>query len=96
MNCRAILILSIAVSTASAALVAAESPVLRLSWERDILTIAGDHLPGKTMKILYIEAYCRPNSQTTDWATHTVVGHRTELALLKRYEKDFPDQTRGR
>jgi hypothetical protein len=56
-----------------------KSPVLTLSWQDDILTIVGDRLPGKEMKILYLEAYCRPNSQTTDWATHTVIGHKTKL-----------------
>ena len=55
------------------------SPALTLSWQDDILTIAGDRLPGKQMKILYLEAYCRPNSQTTDWFTHTVIGHKTKL-----------------
>lgn len=54
-------------------------PPLTISWERNYLTIRGDHLPGREMKILYIEAYCRPDSHTTDWGTHTVIGHRTEL-----------------
>lgn len=58
------------------------STPLRLRWERDILTIEGPHLPGKEMKILYLEAYCRPNSHTTDWVTHTVIGHKTELVSI--------------
>jgi len=52
---------------------------LRIEWSGNILTIRGEHLPGKVMRILYIEAYCRANSQTTDWSKHTVVGHTTEL-----------------
>ncbi len=60
----------------------AGSAALTLSWQHDILTIAGERLPGKEMKILYLEAYCRPNSQTTDWATHTVIGHKTELVSV--------------
>ena len=28
---------------------------------------------------MYLEAYCRANSQTTDWSRHTVVGHSTKL-----------------
>ena len=63
-------------------LAAGQSPALRLSWQHDILTISGEQLPGKEMKILYLEAYCRPNSQTSDWVTHTVIGHRTELISL--------------
>jgi hypothetical protein len=69
------------------ALMAGGSPALRLSWERNILTIAGDQLPGKEMKILYMEAYCRPNSQTTDWMANTVIGHQTELVSIN------PDRT---
>ena len=87
MNRKFILILSVAVMIALSGLMAGESPALRLSWERDILTIAGEQLPGKEMKILYIEAYCRPNSQTTDWVANTVVGHETELMAIN------PDRT---
>jgi hypothetical protein len=58
---------------------AEKSPALTLSWQENILTIAGEQLPGKEMKILYLEAYCRPNSQTTDWFTHTVIDHKTKL-----------------
>ena len=58
------------------------SPSLTLSWEQNILTISGKQLPGKEMKILYLEAYCRPNSQTSDWITHTVIGHKTELISI--------------
>jgi hypothetical protein len=57
-------------------------PALTLSWQHNILTIAGERLPGKEMKILYLEAYCRPNSQTTDWVTHTVIGHQTKLISI--------------
>ncbi len=60
---------------------------LRLSWKKNILTIegsddpSGPRLPGGKMDVLYIEAYCRPNSQTTDWG-RTVIGHRTEVVSL--------------
>ena len=87
MNRKIILILSVAVMIALGGLMTGESAGLRLSWERDILTIAGERLPGKEMKILYIEAYCRPNSQTTDWMANTVVGHKTELMAIN------PDRT---
>lgn len=56
----------------------AESP-LRLSWEKNYLTIAGDQIPGKEIKIHYLEAYCRAGSTKADWDKHTVVGHKTEL-----------------
>ena len=58
---------------------AAEPANLTLHWANNYLTISGDHLPGQEMKIHYLEAYCRDNSQTTDWGRHTVVGHKTRL-----------------
>ncbi|MEC8972845.1 MAG: hypothetical protein VX509_02940 [Verrucomicrobiota bacterium] len=58
---------------------AAEPAKLTLNWAKNYLTIRGDHLPGQEMKIHYLEAYCRDNSQTTNWGQHTVVGHETRL-----------------
>jgi hypothetical protein len=60
--------------------VAAEEPAagLRLAWEKNMLTIRGDHLPGKEVSVWYIEAYCRPGSTDRDWR-ETTIGHRTEL-----------------
>ena len=58
---------------------AAEPAKLKLHWAKNYLTIRGDHLPGSEIKIHYLEAYCRANSQTTDWSKHTVVGHKTRL-----------------
>jgi hypothetical protein len=86
MNRKILFILPVAL-IALGALMAGGSPALRLSWERNILTIAGDQLPGKEMKILYIEAYCRPHSQTTDWMANTVIGHQTEVVSIN------PDRT---
>ncbi len=57
----------------------AEPPPLRLHWDKNFLTISGDHLPGREMKVHYLEAYCRPGSTDADWAQHTVIGHTTEL-----------------
>ena len=51
---------------------------LSLTWEKNWLEIHGDHLPG-SMRVHYLEAYCRANSQTTDWGKHTVVGHETKM-----------------
>jgi hypothetical protein len=53
-------------------------PALRLSWQDNILTIRGEHLPGGEMKVWYLEAYCRPGSTDRDWK-ETVIGHTTEL-----------------
>lgn len=51
---------------------------LTVSWKDNFLTIRGDKLPGREMKVLYLEAYCRPDSHDRDWH-ETVIGHTTEL-----------------
>jgi CubicO group peptidase (beta-lactamase class C family) len=55
-----------------------EPPPLTLEYENGILTVHGDEIPGGKVEILYLEAYCRANSHTTDWVEHTVIPHRTE------------------
>ena len=56
----------------------AADPPLQLHWEKDYLTISGEQLPGKEIRIHYLEAYCRAGSTDADWVTHTMVGHHTE------------------
>lgn len=70
---------TVLILAAAQSLPAAEPAPLRLHWEKNYLTISGDHLPGREMKIHYLEAYCRPGSTDADWVTHTVIGHTTEL-----------------
>jgi hypothetical protein len=55
---------------------------LRLSWNDNILTIAGDDLPGKQLKVWYLEAYCRPGSTDREWQK-TTIGHTTSLVSEK-------------
>lgn len=50
---------------------------LSIAWEKNYLTIGGD-FPGSELKILYLEAYCRPGSTDRDWG-ETVIPHRAEL-----------------
>jgi hypothetical protein len=57
---------------------AADPPPLRLAWKDSILTISSPTLPGRELKILYIEAYCRPNSTDRAW-DQTTIGHKTRL-----------------
>jgi hypothetical protein len=57
---------------------AADAPTLRLTWKDSILTIAGPDLPGREIKVLYIEAYCRPGSTDRKWE-QTTIGHKTRL-----------------
>lgn len=51
---------------------------LTLTWDKEILTIRGDHLPGGALEVWYVEAFCRPGSTARDWSK-TVIPHRTEL-----------------
>ena len=46
------------------------------------LYIEGDHLPGKSIEVNYLEAYCRAGSTEADWVKHTVILHRAELISL--------------
>jgi hypothetical protein len=49
---------------------------LSIDWEKNFLTIRGD-FPGDEVKILYLEAYCRPGSTDRDWS-ETVIPHKAE------------------
>jgi hypothetical protein len=60
------------------AIAAAPGRELTLTWDKEILTIRGDHLPGGALDILYIEAFCRPGSTARAWSK-TVIPHRTNL-----------------
>lgn len=59
--------------------VAADPSPLKLHWDKNYLTISGTHLPGREMKVHYLEAYCRDRSTDADWVKHTKIPHRTEL-----------------
>jgi hypothetical protein len=58
------------------AVIAAEPAGLSIAWEKNYLTVGGD-FPGKELKILYLEAYCRPGSTDRDWK-ETVIRHTAE------------------
>ena len=46
--------------------------------DRNILRVHSDRIPGGAIRILYLEAYCRPGSRDRPW-DQTVIGHRTTL-----------------
>lgn len=58
-----------------------QGPKLTLSWEKNMLTVYGEHLPGGEVKTWYLEAYCRPGSTDRVW-NETVIGHTTELVSI--------------
>ena len=51
---------------------------LTISWTNNHLTIASPTLPGKTMDIWYLEAFCRSNSTHRIW-NQTTIPHKTQL-----------------
>src|SRR6476661_8088727 len=51
---------------------------LTLSWKDNYLTIRGEKLPGREMRVLYMEAYCRPGAHGRKWE-QTTIGHKTRL-----------------
>jgi hypothetical protein len=55
---------------------AAEPAGLSIAWDKNYLTIRGE-FPGDELKILYLEAYCRPGSTDRDWG-QTVIPHTAE------------------
>ena len=60
-----------------ASLASAAEPGLAIAWEKNYLTIRGQ-FPGDELKILYLEAYCRPGSTDRNWK-ETVIPHTAEL-----------------
>ncbi len=63
-------------SISAAAAAGAEPGGLTIAWEKNYLTIRGD-FPSGELKILYLEAYCRPGSTDRDWK-ETVIPHSAE------------------
>jgi hypothetical protein len=55
---------------------------LTLDREGQLLIIRGDRLPGREIRINYLEAYCRAGSTDADWVKHTVIRHTNELVSL--------------
>jgi hypothetical protein len=49
---------------------------LTVAWDKNYLTIRGD-FAGQELRILYLEAYCRPGSTDREWR-ETVIGHTAE------------------
>jgi len=47
-----------------------------------MLSVTGPNLPGGTLKIWYLEAFCRNGAHTQDWSA-TTIPHQTELIATK-------------
>lgn len=55
---------------------------LTLDYEPGWLSIHGPQLPGGTIRIHYLETYCRAGSTNADWVKHTMLAHNTKLLGL--------------
>ena len=53
-----------------------------IKWEKNFLTISHRDMPGGSISVNYLEAYCRPGSTDRDWK-ETVIGHKTRLVYAK-------------
>ena len=56
----------------------AESGGLRVAWTNNMLTISGKNIPGGSLEVLYLEAFCRSGSVNRDWR-ETTLPHKTTL-----------------
>lgn len=61
----------------------ARAELFTLDWEDNILTISRGDIPGGSVKVWYIEAYCRGDAHDADWSAHTVIPHTTVMASRK-------------
>ena len=57
---------------------AAAAEVLTISWTNNLLTVSSPHLPGQTLDIWYLEAFCRRGSTQREWR-QTTLPHKTTL-----------------
>ncbi|MGE3312827.1 MAG: hypothetical protein AB7O66_22895, partial [Limisphaerales bacterium] len=61
----------------------APGPSIELAYESPhMLVIRAPHLPGREIRVNYLEAYCRAGSTDADWVKHTVIRHRVEGVSL--------------
>ncbi|MEZ5940766.1 MAG: hypothetical protein R3C18_05200 [Planctomycetaceae bacterium] len=73
---RSLLLLALCFTLAA---VANAADPLKLAWKDNYLTVTGEQIPGESIKIHYLEAYCRAGSTDADWGKHTRMQHQTEL-----------------
>ena len=51
---------------------------LKLAWEKNVLKITGEQLPGGTIEVWWLEAFCRRGSTRRAWG-ETTIPHTTEM-----------------
>jgi len=66
---------------------------LTISWTNNLLTVSGANLPGGTLEVLYLEAFCRSGSTRRDWR-QTTLPHKTSLVSASKDQKRLQLLTR--
>ena len=58
--------------------VRADSPATRLSWTNNLLIVRDTRLPGGSLEVFYLEAFCLPGGHQRNWG-QTRIPHQTTL-----------------
>jgi hypothetical protein len=58
--------------------VRADSPATRLSWTNNLLVVRDARLPGGSLEVFYLEAFCLPGGHQRNWG-QTRIPHQTTL-----------------
>jgi len=66
---------------------------LTISWTNNLLTVSSADLPGGSLEILYLEAFCRSGSTRRDWK-QTTLPHKTSLVSASKDRKRLELLTR--
>lgn len=85
--------LSLSVFACGAAIGPVAAAGLTLSWTNNLLSVSAPNLPGQTLDIWYLEAFCRSGSTQRDW-WQTVFPHKTTLVSASRDGKRLRFLTR--
>lgn len=85
--CRSLFV-PIVLLVATGFLSAAEGHGLRVAWTNNILTVSGANLPGGSLEVLYLEAFCRSGSVNRDWR-QTTFPHKTTLVKSSKDGRDL-------
>ncbi len=72
------LILAFVLAASSAALTLSAAEGLTLSWQSNVLKVAGAKVPGGAIDIWWLEAFCRRGSTRRRW-NETTIPHQTKL-----------------
>jgi hypothetical protein len=72
------ILLAISYSQCSAEEATAKDDGLTIHWASNWLYIRGPKVSGGEIRVLYLEAYCRPGSTDRVWS-ETTIGHKTSL-----------------